>query len=330
MSSLRDTLLAKLPATTHAEVLTIAMAHGIQDANDPLWALVVIAWQATQSAEGARQSLAEIARTLNAGIDRIPKTIQDGTIHAVRELNGDMSRFSTWLNQNIQDHQQQLAQVAGTVAQDFGTQVQNAVNKTMRDVGTQVSFAQYAAQSACSDAATTAREAAGAFEKAVDTAIAARRDEAIAQWQSAASDALRKVGTGYNRKWTSIGAAVAGIVLIAVGALAWGFGHETGYSQGTLYNRELQLPQVQKDLLWLISSGHQREMNFYKTIQGQRLYRMVQTNGAGMFLNCKSKGWRVIKGHCYANYKQVVDHKHYPGLYGWKLPPSRFDWMLHH
>lgn len=329
MGSLRDTLLAKLPATTHAEVITIAMEHGIQDANDPLWALVVIAWQATQSAEGARQSLAEIARTLNAGIDRIPKTIQDGTIHAVRELNGEMSRFSTWLNQNIQTHQQQLTQVAGAVARDFGTQVQDAVNKTMQDAESRVSSAQYTARSVCSDAAATAREAASAFEKTVDAAIAVRRDEAIAQWQAAASDALRKVGTGYNRKWTSIGAAMAGAVLITVGILAWGFGHETGYSQGTSYSRELQLPQVQKDLLWLIPSSHQREMDFYRTIQGQQLYQMAQTNGADMFVNCKGNGWRVIKGACYPNYKQDVDSKHYQNVYGWKLPPSRFDLLLH-
>jgi hypothetical protein len=80
--SLRDGVLSKVPEAAHKGILELALDYGINDPDDPVWAMVALAWSAAKGADLTRERL-EIIRQETAAI---PGKITEGTAQAGANL----------------------------------------------------------------------------------------------------------------------------------------------------------------------------------------------------------------------------------------------------
>lgn len=76
--SLRDGVLAEVPESAHKGILELALEYGINNPDDPNWAMVGLAWSAAKGADLTRERL-EIIRRETASI---PEKITRGTEQA--------------------------------------------------------------------------------------------------------------------------------------------------------------------------------------------------------------------------------------------------------
>jgi hypothetical protein len=86
--SLRDEILDAVPASAREGILKLALDHNIVDPNDPTWAMVALAWSATQAASTSRQ-------TLDAALDtaaKIPDAIYSSTVAAGADLKSGVAQ----------------------------------------------------------------------------------------------------------------------------------------------------------------------------------------------------------------------------------------------
>ncbi|MHB8253788.1 MAG: hypothetical protein ACYDEV_08830 [Acidiferrobacter sp.] len=86
-SSLREDVLNAIPADAREGVLKMALDHNITDPNDPIWAMVALAWTAARSAHVSRASL-ESVRVETA---RIPAAMAVATTTAVADLRAQIT-----------------------------------------------------------------------------------------------------------------------------------------------------------------------------------------------------------------------------------------------
>ncbi len=80
--SLRDQVLAAVPAASHTAILKMALDQHINDPNDPHWGMVALAWAATDAANISRESLESVRRETG----KIPEAIYQGAVRAGTDL----------------------------------------------------------------------------------------------------------------------------------------------------------------------------------------------------------------------------------------------------
>lgn len=80
--SLRDQVLSNLPEAAHKGILELALDYGVNNPDDPVWAMVGLAWSAAKGADLTRERL-EIIRRETASI---PGKITEGTEQAGADL----------------------------------------------------------------------------------------------------------------------------------------------------------------------------------------------------------------------------------------------------
>ena len=80
--SLRDQVLSKLPEAAHKGILELALDYGVNNPDDPVWAMVGLAWSASKGEDLTRERL-EIIRRETASI---PDKISEGTEQAGANL----------------------------------------------------------------------------------------------------------------------------------------------------------------------------------------------------------------------------------------------------
>ena len=80
--SLRDEVLSNLPEASHKGILELALDYGVNNPDDPVWAMVGLAWSAAKGADLTRERL-EIIRRETASI---PEKITKGTEQAGANL----------------------------------------------------------------------------------------------------------------------------------------------------------------------------------------------------------------------------------------------------
>lgn len=86
--NLREDVLNAIPDAAREGVLKMALDHNITDPNDPTWAMVGLAWSATQAASTSRQ-------TLDAALDtaaKIPDAIYSSTVAAGADLKSGVAK----------------------------------------------------------------------------------------------------------------------------------------------------------------------------------------------------------------------------------------------
>ena len=76
--SLRDGVLAGVPELAHKGILELALEYGINNPDDPIWAMVGLAWSAAKGADLTRERLEIIRRETSS----IPEKITKGTEQA--------------------------------------------------------------------------------------------------------------------------------------------------------------------------------------------------------------------------------------------------------
>ena len=75
--SLRDEVLNAIPPEAREGVLKMALDHGINIPDDPQWAMVALAWSATQSAGLAKQTLVDLQKIAQGIPGEVLKSVQD-------------------------------------------------------------------------------------------------------------------------------------------------------------------------------------------------------------------------------------------------------------
>lgn len=80
--SLRNQVLSKLPEAAHKGILELALDYGVNNPDDPVWAMVGLAWSASKGEDLTRERL-EIIRRETASI---PDKISEGTEQAGANL----------------------------------------------------------------------------------------------------------------------------------------------------------------------------------------------------------------------------------------------------
>ena len=80
--SFRDQVLSNLPEAAHKGILELALDYGVNNPDDPVWAMVGLAWSAAKGADLTRERL-EIIRRETASI---PEKITKGTEQAGTNL----------------------------------------------------------------------------------------------------------------------------------------------------------------------------------------------------------------------------------------------------
>ena len=80
--SLRDQVLSNLPEAAHKGILELALDYGVNNPDDPVWAMVGLAWSAAKGADLTRERL-EVIRRETASI---PGKITEGTEQAGADL----------------------------------------------------------------------------------------------------------------------------------------------------------------------------------------------------------------------------------------------------
>ena len=76
--SLRDGVLSNAPEAAHKGLLELALEHGINNPDDPVWAMVGLAWSAAKGADLTRETL----ETIRKETASIPEKIMKGTEQA--------------------------------------------------------------------------------------------------------------------------------------------------------------------------------------------------------------------------------------------------------
>lgn len=107
--SLRDEILDAVPASAREGILKLALDHNITDPDDPTWAMVSLAWAATQAAATGRQTLDEALGTAS----KIPDMIYSSTIAAGADLKAGVSQA---IEQKTVEAGQGLVQAIGVAA----------------------------------------------------------------------------------------------------------------------------------------------------------------------------------------------------------------------
>ena len=80
--SFRDQVLSNLPEAAHKGILELALDYGVNNPDDPVWAMVGLAWSAAKGADLTRERL-EVIRRETASI---PGKITEGTEQAGADL----------------------------------------------------------------------------------------------------------------------------------------------------------------------------------------------------------------------------------------------------
>ena len=88
MSSLRDDVLKAVPDSARTGILKMALDHQIADPMDPQWAMVGLAWAATQGADLARTALDQVDKAVRG----IPERIYAGAIKAGDDLSSALGK----------------------------------------------------------------------------------------------------------------------------------------------------------------------------------------------------------------------------------------------
>jgi hypothetical protein len=76
--SLRDGVLSNVPESAHKGILELALEHGINNPDDPVWAMVGLAWSTAKGADLTRETL----ETIRKETDSIAEKITKGTEQA--------------------------------------------------------------------------------------------------------------------------------------------------------------------------------------------------------------------------------------------------------
>ena len=80
--SLRDGVLSNVPEAAHKGILELALEHGINNPDDPIWAMVGLAWSAAKGADLTRETL----ETIRKETASIAEKITNGTEKAGSNL----------------------------------------------------------------------------------------------------------------------------------------------------------------------------------------------------------------------------------------------------
>ncbi len=86
--SLRDQVLAAIPAASHTGILKMALDQNINDPNDPHWGMVALAWASTEAAGLARASLEQVRQETA----KIPEAIYQNTLKAATDLKATVGQ----------------------------------------------------------------------------------------------------------------------------------------------------------------------------------------------------------------------------------------------
>ncbi|MHB1287482.1 MAG: hypothetical protein ACYCYP_13200 [Leptospirales bacterium] len=159
-SSLRDGVLSKVPEAAHKGILELALDYGVNNPDDPVWAMVGLAWSAAKGAELTRERL-EIIRRETASI---PGKITEGTEQAGADLR-------TIINTEITEKMEALR---GTLVRDIDKAAGNgaeAIRKAQDGLDDDIEKKREAAVQEFATAAGNAAEshARKAFERARTT-----------------------------------------------------------------------------------------------------------------------------------------------------------------
>lgn len=117
--SLRDAILATTPEAAHRGILETALRYGITDPEDPIWAMVGLAWAATEGGSLARERLEIIRREA----DGIPEQIVLGTKRAGEEIR---TMFGAELQERVREFRAILIKEIGQAAQSGATSIRQA------------------------------------------------------------------------------------------------------------------------------------------------------------------------------------------------------------
>ena len=174
--NLREDVLNAIPDTAREGVLKMALDHNITDPNDPTWAMVALAWSATQAAATGRQTLDEALGTAR----KIPDLIYSSTVAAGADLKAGVSQA---IEAKTIEAGQALVQVIGVAASKGAADLTAAASGLERmghDTG-QVFVEQWKAQ------------VATAVEKQARTAL---KRSIARSWVSASFALLLAAGAG--------------------------------------------------------------------------------------------------------------------------------------
>ena len=119
--SLRDEVLNAIPNGAREGVLKMALDHNIVDPNDPTWAMVSLAWSATQAAAAGRQTLDEALGTAS----KIPDMIYSSTVAAGADLKAGVAKA---IEDKAVEAGQGLVQAIGVAASKGAADLQKAAD----------------------------------------------------------------------------------------------------------------------------------------------------------------------------------------------------------
>ena len=202
--SLRDQVLATVPAASHPGILKMALDHQIADPNDPQWGMVALAWTSTEAANVSRASLESVRKE----VATIPDSVYRGAAAAGADLRG-------------------LVETAGKSVIEIAA----AQTKAME-------------QGLAAAVAQGVGVGAERLEKAVaalDRAIVSRRDATVAEWQAAAgkaaaAEAQKGIAARMARSW-----GIVVLSLLFAGAIGAGAALAGLYSAGLIAPKWLRV-----------------------------------------------------------------------------------------
>ena len=121
--SLRDDVLNAIPDAAREGVLKMALDHNIVDPNDPTWAMVALAWSATQSASTSKQTLAdlqEIAQGIPAAVlGSVQSAGSDLSAGLAQALQDEMIKVGQAIFQSVEIAEKRGAEALEAAASDL-------------------------------------------------------------------------------------------------------------------------------------------------------------------------------------------------------------------
>lgn len=126
--SLRDDVLNAIPAESREGVLKMALDHGINIQDDPQWAMVALAWAATQSAGTSKQTLADLQEVAKNIPAEVLKSVQDAgsdlAATLAEGLQNQMVEVGRAIFQSIEIAQKRGAETLQAAASDIDKSAQ--------------------------------------------------------------------------------------------------------------------------------------------------------------------------------------------------------------
>lgn len=117
--NLREDVLNAIPAEAREGVLKMALDHNIVDPNDPTWAMVSLAWSATQAASASRETLDGALSTAS----KIPDLIYSSTVAAGADIKAGVAKA---IEDKTLEAGSALVQVIGVAASKGAVDLQKA------------------------------------------------------------------------------------------------------------------------------------------------------------------------------------------------------------